>query len=94
METPATVGGRPSDPFPTGAAVAVAAPDGALTGWSAGAEQLLGYSAAEAVAAPRQISSRPLSPSPRASGSPGSRAGSGLCSCVTATAARPHADCG
>lgn len=52
MDTPATSGGHPGDPFATGAAVAVAAPDGALTGWSPGAQRLLGYSAAEAVGRP------------------------------------------
>ncbi|WP_351225694.1 SpoIIE family protein phosphatase [Streptomyces sp. NPDC002133] len=38
--------------LPAAGALAVAAPDGVLTCWSAGAEQLLGYSAAEAVGLP------------------------------------------
>ncbi|MFI6063283.1 SpoIIE family protein phosphatase [Streptomyces sp. NPDC051286] len=39
----------PRDSLTSAAALAVAAPDGTLTSWSAGAEQLLGYSAGEAV---------------------------------------------
>ncbi|MEU0964829.1 SpoIIE family protein phosphatase [Streptomyces sp. NPDC005917] len=43
---------RPGDSLFAAAALAVAAPDGALTCWSAGAEQLLGHSADEAVGRP------------------------------------------
>ncbi|MEW2487007.1 SpoIIE family protein phosphatase [Streptomyces sp. NPDC048411] len=39
----------PRDSLTSAAALAVAAPDGTLTSWSTGAEQLLGYSAGEAV---------------------------------------------
>lgn len=46
MDTPASM---PGDALTPAAALAVAAPDGTLTGWSTGAEQLLGYSAGEAV---------------------------------------------
>ncbi|WP_326633308.1 MULTISPECIES: SpoIIE family protein phosphatase [unclassified Streptomyces] len=46
MDTPASM---PGDSFTPAAALAVAAPDGTLTGWSTGAEQLLGYAAGEAV---------------------------------------------
>ncbi|WP_329560703.1 SpoIIE family protein phosphatase [Kitasatospora sp. NBC_01266] len=49
MDTSATGGGHPAGTFAPGAAVALAAGDGALTGWSPGAQQLLGYSASEAV---------------------------------------------
>ncbi|WP_323136429.1 SpoIIE family protein phosphatase [Streptomyces sp. NBC_01446] len=42
----------PGDSFSAAGAMAVAAPDGALTCWSTGAEQLLGHSAAEAVGRP------------------------------------------
>ncbi|MET9382704.1 SpoIIE family protein phosphatase [Streptomyces sp. NPDC002928] len=42
----------PGDSFSAAGALAVAAPDGALTCWSTGAEQLLGHSAAEAVGRP------------------------------------------
>ncbi|MET7496113.1 SpoIIE family protein phosphatase [Streptomyces sp900116325] len=46
MDTPAST---PGDSLTSAAALAVAAPDGTLTGWSTGAERLLGYSAGEAV---------------------------------------------
>ncbi|WP_052190162.1 SpoIIE family protein phosphatase [Streptomyces sp. NRRL S-1824] len=46
MDTPASM---PGDSLAPAAALAVAAADGTLTGWSTGAEQLLGYSAGEAV---------------------------------------------
>ncbi|MET8325727.1 SpoIIE family protein phosphatase [Streptomyces sp. NPDC005181] len=46
MDTPAST---PGDSPTSAAALAVAAPDGTLTGWSTGAEQLLGYSAGQAV---------------------------------------------
>ncbi|CAM5571364.1 SpoIIE family protein phosphatase [Kitasatospora aureofaciens] len=52
MDTPATGEGHPGGSFATGAAVATAAPDGALTGWSTGAQRLLGYSDSEAVGRP------------------------------------------
>ncbi|MFF9646582.1 PAS domain-containing protein [Kitasatospora aureofaciens] len=52
MVTPATGDSHSGGPFATGPAVAVVAPDGALTGWSPGAQRLLGYSAAEAVGRP------------------------------------------
>ncbi|MEV0489792.1 SpoIIE family protein phosphatase [Streptomyces atratus] len=46
MDTPAST---PRDPRTSAAALAVVTPDGMLTSWSTGAEQLLGYSAGEAV---------------------------------------------
>ncbi|WNO62652.1 SpoIIE family protein phosphatase [Streptomyces sp. AM2-3-1] len=46
MDTPASM---PGDSLTPAVALAVAAADGTLTGWSTGAEQLLGYSAGEAV---------------------------------------------
>ncbi|MGI5138749.1 SpoIIE family protein phosphatase [Streptomyces sp. CA-106110] len=49
MDTPASICGHSAS---STAAVAVAAPDGALTGWSPGAQLMLGYSAAEAVGRP------------------------------------------
>ncbi|MFF3959477.1 SpoIIE family protein phosphatase [Streptomyces sp. NPDC001890] len=52
MDTPATGGAHPDAAFVTGVAVAVAATDGVLTGWSPGAQRLLGYSAAAAVGRP------------------------------------------
>ncbi|MGW2255716.1 SpoIIE family protein phosphatase [Kitasatospora sp. NPDC001660] len=42
----------PDAAFASARAVAVAAPDGGLTGWSSGARDLLGYSAAEVVGRP------------------------------------------
>ncbi|MFD5798761.1 SpoIIE family protein phosphatase [Streptomyces diastatochromogenes] len=52
MDAPAAGHHEPSDPLDVGEAVAVTAPGGVLTGWSAGAQRLLGYSAAEAVGRP------------------------------------------
>ncbi|MEY9948568.1 SpoIIE family protein phosphatase [Kitasatospora sp. GAS1066B] len=54
MDTSATGDSHPSETFATSAtlAVAVASADGVLTHWSRGAQQLLGYSASEAVGRP------------------------------------------
>ncbi|MEU6576535.1 SpoIIE family protein phosphatase [Streptomyces sp. NPDC046805] len=51
MDTPATSGREPGAPF-AAEAMAVVAPDGTLTGWSSGAQRLLGYSEAEALGRP------------------------------------------
>ncbi|GHB57662.1 hypothetical protein GCM10010377_55900 [Streptomyces viridiviolaceus] len=67
MTGPATSDGtEPGDPFINNDAVAVMAPDGALSAWSPGAQRLLGFSAAEAVGRPAaELLAAPLSTAAR-----------------------------
>ncbi|GAA2796242.1 SpoIIE family protein phosphatase [Kitasatospora aburaviensis] len=52
MDTPAAGESRPSGSSLTAVATAIATPDGMLTGWSPGAQRLLGYSASDAAGRP------------------------------------------
>ncbi|WP_330460739.1 SpoIIE family protein phosphatase [Streptomyces sp. NBC_00820] len=52
MDRPATSDREPGETFDAGEAVAVTDPDGVLTGWSSGAQRLLGYAAGQAVGRP------------------------------------------